>query len=384
MSQNNFSNNSNNNANMANAINDNANTVFEPLENSYGGLNRNLDCPSYSQIPVKYSQQLDYDHQIELPVDYSCLQKELLVIDSSDRSNNKETPGCYTVYLNRSLKNVFSIELVGGKLPNPCYNVTTCNNRLVFQETREEVGQCRSKSVFLTPGDYSALTLANKLQDAMNEVGKNHYTVTVDNITKIFNIKSDNANGENVFNLIFTDAEEFTENSAFIDREVSGITCSKQRIKFDVKDQRIGQTRRLYIQKSIGRLLGFPPKNYCGQLNYSAEHCYNLNPFDYVAIFINDYGIVRSVNNKIDGAFCVIPLDSTTNTFDVNTRDVDNIRHLRHFYPLEHEISKLSIKFITNTGEIFDFNGQDNVLILEIGTTSGQPIYKGAPIRGRV
>ena len=61
-----------------------------------------------------------------------------MLLDSRDRNTDKDEPGrSYTIKLNTVFKDVHAIELIGARLPNPCYNVTKTTNKLYFQETQD-------------------------------------------------------------------------------------------------------------------------------------------------------------------------------------------------------------------------------------------------------
>ena len=167
------------------------------------------------------------------------------------------------------------------------------------------------------------------------------------------------------------------ENHGFIGQTFASSDCRGQVVKFNIKTQEVGCMRRVYLKKTIGKLLGFKAENLYGSLSYTSHYCFNLNPFSYLALFINDYDRVRSPNNKIDGAFCLLPFDDGCCYFDVTTHNIDNVHYIKYFNPPINEISKLTVKFVDPDGNIFDFQGKDTLLILEVGCMFGQPILRG-------
>jgi len=347
------------------------------IHNAFDGLNRNLDCPTHHQFEAKYNKQYGYEHEITTGLDHIDRYPVTLLIDSNDRNFEQDTPGHYTIKLNRTLKNVYSIELIGGKLPGICYNVTANNNIVAFQETCDQVESGKFFRVVIPPGDYTPLALANTIVSEMNKVGDNTYRVTVDPISKKFTFTVQ-TNGDvkftGIFNLIFTDRCEFVGDAGFMDRQVVTEDCRGKLLRFDVKDERYGCSRPVYLKGSIGRILGFNTTNLTDETSYTAQNCYNLSPFDYIVLFVNDFDRVHSVNPKVDGSFCVVPLDSVTNSFDTSTRNIDNVRYVKFFYPELKELSQITIKFVDSFGNIYDFNGSNNALIFEIGCSFGQPI----------
>ena len=346
------------------------------LEQQFHMLNRSITRPNYSQLPITYGRQFGFEHQIDPDLSFSDLYPVTLLIDSQDRNTDKEEPGHYTIYLNETLKNINSIELTGMKLPNPCYNITIYNNILLFQETEEQVDSDTFYRVSVPPGDYNPVVLSNTLSRLMGEVGSSKYTVKLDMNTKRYTISTDDNVGTGIFNLIFTDRAEFMGDHSFIDSQIIDQDCRGKTIKFDVKNVRVGNQRQVYIKNSIGKLLGFKAQNLFGKTSYTGQYCYNMNPFSYLCIFVNDYDRIHSVNSHVNGSFCLVPLDDSTSTFDVDTRELDNNRFIKYFYPPIKEISKFTIKFVDSQGNIFDFGGQDNFLVFELVCTFGQPILR--------
>ena len=138
----------------------------------------------------------------------------------------------------------------------------------------------------------------------------------------------------------------------------------------------VGCKKGVYLKGCIGKMMGFAPAVYSGLMSYTGPYVYNLKLFDYIALFVNDFDRIDSPNENIDGSFCIFPLDSDTGTFNVTAKDVDNVKYIKYFNPPINEISKLRIKFKTPTGEIFDFVGQNHLLIFEINTLFGNEIIK--------
>lgn len=337
-------------------------------------LNRTLDCPSHHQLDTKYNRQYGYENELRTDLDYADRYPVTILIDSSDRNFERESPGCYNIKLSRPLKNVYSIELIGGKLPGLCYNVTEHNNILGFQETEDQVANGRFYKACIPPGDYSPSALTNAVANAMNRVGNNCYKVTIDCTTKLFTICAKDDKFTGIFNLIFSDKCDYVGDAGFVDRQITTESCRGPPIQFDIKDERYGCTVPVYLKGSIGRMLGFSPTNLCGSKTYIGQRPYDLSPFDYIALFVNDFDRVQSVNAKLDGSFCIIPLDSVTNSFDTSVRNIDNIRYIKYFYPMLKEINQISIKFVDSNGNIYDFSGFNNALIFEIGCSFGQVI----------
>lgn len=347
------------------------------LSEAFDPLNRNISRPNYSQLSIAYQKHYPFDNQIDNDLPYGDIYPSTLVLDSQDRNTEKDEPGNYTIHLNKTFKNVQSIEVTGIKLPNPCYNITNNCNQLSFQENQEQLERGTYYTIEIPPGDYSPSELASTITKLLNQIGENKYHVKLDNTTKKFTIISHNKKNTDIFNLIFTKQTEFMGDHGFIGQPFVSRDCLGKVVKFDIKSQEVGCQRRIYLKRSIGKLMGFKAENLYGGLSYTGQYCFNLNPFSYLALFINDYDRIISPNSKIDGAFCLVPFDDSCCYFDVSTRNVDNIHYIKYFNPPINEISKFNIKFVDPEGNVFDFQGKDTLIVLEIGCCFGQPILRG-------
>lgn len=346
------------------------------VNQAYDSLNRQINNPSYSQIPIAYNKKIAYENNIDNNIPYDNTYPYSVLIDSRDRNSDKEEPGYYTIKLNSVFKDVHAIELIGARLPNPCYNVTKDTNKIYFQETVDQVKQNQCYQSSIQPGHYNVLTLASSIEESMNNVGKSKYKVEYNHITKQFTIISDNLLGSGIFNLIFTSDTEYINDRNFMDQEHITTNSCGQILKHITKNIVTGSIRNIYIKGSIGKVIGFKPLNLIGLLSYTGQYIHNLNPFGYLGLFVNDYDRIKSVNKSIDGSFCIIPVDNETGSYNINTRDVDNAKFVKIFNPPIKEICKFTIKFVSPDGTIYDFHGQDNMLLFEVHCNFGLPIIR--------
>jgi hypothetical protein len=92
---------------------------------------------------------------------------------------------------------------------------------------------------------------------------------------------------------------------------------------------------------------------------------YNLNPNNYVFLVIPDLNYIEPVQNKDipDNAFAKILLPGDSNRILYNTY----VSTSKVYYDyLFNNLKELEIAFVTNSGDLFDFNGSDHSFTLEI------------------
>lgn len=359
-------------------------TCGSPIGASTAALNRKLDNPpDYSQVPLIDTKQFAFEHQIDLDQEYGDIQPYSLLIDSRNRNHNCEDPGHYTISI-PPVRYVNAIEFVGGKFPNPVYNIGKHNNCFYFQETPEQVKNLCFHKVELTPGGYNAIALATKLGEGMRDVGQCEYTVKIHPITNKFHIKTDDSIGTGIFNLIFALGREPTNDAGVIDQELIGSDKYCQPIRFSVKSIPTGSPQNTYMPRSIGPVMGFRPVNMVNELEYHGHNPFDPYPVRYLSMYVNDYERIHSVNKNCDGSFCQIALEDTTCCHNVHFRNIENIKYIKYFNPVLKEINKITIKFVDPDGNVYDFNGRDNQLIFELSTNFGPAILrKGDPTVAR-
>jgi hypothetical protein len=108
------------------------------------------------------------------------VRKTTVVVNSRDRQIlSYPSTNTFRFVLRRPLKEIVSIELVNGSVPGLIYTINRGWNTFSFQEGPLVYG------VALTPGLYTATTLATELQTRLNALGlTNTYTCASDPITQ--------------------------------------------------------------------------------------------------------------------------------------------------------------------------------------------------------
>ena len=167
------------------------------------------------------------------------------IIWSEDRNYTLyPTPSNYIIKLKDIYKNVTSVTLFNASIPNTAYLIGERNNLIYFRET-----SCEKLVAEIPVGDYKSTSLlAEAIGNAMTDVSiransnGNHstYTVIVDELTNKFCFSSDLIGGDHIFGLCF----------------------------YGCSEPHDGKTRAVYPPRSIGRIVGFPRKDFlyaCGK-----------------------------------------------------------------------------------------------------------------------
>ena len=285
------------------------------------------------------------------------MDTDTIVIDSASRNWDKENNNDYTLFLGQTFNYVHSIELIDGYLPASGYIVNNYNNMIHFQEAQHP-----PISATVKPGNYEIRQLLASLATAMTESSLNHYKY-VCNFNKITNKVTITCDHE--FNLIFSDNTEVVgERGVMETMVVNPVTNRKEIQKVDVSD-----SRHKYITDSIGKILGFKPINLECRKRYTGQMVYNLQPYQYLAIFLNTENadnfkniIAPSPDKGANDAYAIATLSD--GCYKLN-QVVDNGRYSKGFNPPIH-FNKLKIQIRTVDGQLYDFNGIDHHLIFEI------------------
>jgi hypothetical protein len=273
----------------------------------------------------------------------------VVAIGSRDRDYNLyNTTNTYKINLSKQYKEVTSIELVAADIPNTGYVVESTRNLIHFQDTIDQIATESYYEVELPIGNYpisadTGLSITKNIQDQMNAATTSGsvYEVSVDTYTNLITIEQ--TSGSEVFRLLFKGKEENYES---------------------------GKKKTLYRKNTIGHLIGYERKDYTGELTYTGTYAYNLTIDNYLLMFVNDYSRIDSVNSNVQDAFCLIPLDTSINNFSYakNCDYIRNDRYVKVFSEPLPELSKIEITFTDASGNLFNFNGHDHILMFEITT----------------
>src|ERR1700678_3799195 len=107
-----------------------------------------------------------------------------LTINSLDRNANSNSTTDFNVNILPAITNAKKFTLASASIPNTTYNVTSTNNTLYWTDSTTT-----NFTATISPGSYSATTLASAIVTAMNSVSANYlasystttYLLTVSN-----------------------------------------------------------------------------------------------------------------------------------------------------------------------------------------------------------
>lgn len=260
--------------------------------------------------------------------------KHTLLIDSRNRDRAQDPQSnMYRIKLADNgycYEDIVSVELVTAEIPRSDYIVTQQNNLLHFQESQNDEDFCVAE---IDEGNYTPESLRQALEQAMIGASRNDiiYRVELDNIKSKFLFRSP-AVYPLEFNLLF----EENDND------------------------------ELEITRSIGKLLGFEPKNLYGENEYVAQNCYDFHSDKYLLIQCEELMNISNVLNPTAGKFLAkILLDVPHGETKYFMRSNLN-RYICKFDPPLTQLKSLSFSFRTYDGELYDFRGCENSMTLEI------------------
>ena len=288
-----------------------------------------------------------YNNQnLSLQSDLDNVTSQLLLIDSNNKSNPSDTNSKYTVDMPENFQYVTSVQLVDYKIPVCNYNITEYNNYIFFYENpicgededlensylnrRRSSGGYSDRSERLSAtikcGKYTISDLLKHLSHAMSAVSENkyRYILLVDNITGYITIK----------------------------------TKSSKSFDIDFSDDR----------SLMHKVLGFNNKMYSCRSSYTSDKAFDLEGSKFISISIttnNDTAFkkVVSTGNASNGCFTIIPTDE--NYFN------DNVFMKVDFNPAI-SFGKLTLEFRDDDGNLFNFNGRDHYLLLDVKKCFGR------------
>jgi len=264
----------------------------------------------------------------------------IYVVDSRDRDESVyPDPNSYRIRT-PEYKDVVSISLEDAQIPITGYVINENNNMLYFQEEMD-ITQIAEIPI----GNYDSDELATAIEDALNATSANGitYSVVNDTLTSKYIITS-GAVLPFIFNLLFFGGLE----------------------SFSSVNEPNKNSEAIYIDNSMGPVIGFDKKNYTGSLSYSSKFVYNLAGEKYIIMYIEEADMIEANQSSIHRGFAKITLNAPFGS--IKFYDNKDRIYEKFFSPTIGKLSNLTIKFRTYNGDLYNFNGQDHSFTLKIVT----------------
>jgi len=280
-----------------------------------------------------------HDFLIEKPEELKRLEEELLnsydycqllTIDSRDINYDIDNINNYSICLERPIKNVNTIELLSAEIPNTNYIINEYNNLIYFRELNSQINNNEYYQAEIQIGNYNISDLLTEIQNKMNSTGSSSYTLSLMN--NHIKISSDLTGGDGIFNLYF-----------FGGYENHGL-----------------KQRRVYLERSMGNILGYDMINLTGENNYVAGKPYDLSGYKNLYLHIDNIKYENIYHNK---SFSKIPL-----------LGVNQIKYFKshHDYNSTHILSPtmdldiLKIRWTDESNNLYNFRGINHSLTFKI------------------
>lgn len=347
-----------------------------------------------------------------------------LVIDSRDRDYNKyPNSNEFRVEITEEYRDVTSLELVYGQLPNNYYNIKNSNNNFIISE-KNKIYQ-----IGIPEGSYNNEKLLQTLNGSNGNLFKaleNKYNFSSNNNNLKFRIQS---NGEFIYNLDYefnSDCNScpvksidkmlgFINNKYFSQViDLSYIHVGKNDIinldKNSENDYRLYKIKasssshinldfkEIFIKGDYFKIKASPMEYSCRVYNIlnsntieiemlesnnpmplylngnifdnihilTSPNIYNIENKDYVILKISDAKLVNSLTPSVNNSYTIIPLKNNNNTI-INQSTLPEHGITKYFNPPLGKLFWLDLKFLSYDGSLFDFNGQEIMLMFVVG-----------------
>lgn len=371
------------------------------------------------------TNEYDYNSVIIKPPDRNITHGTItktLVIDSRDRDYNKYPhSNKYRVEITEEFRDVTSLELVYGQIPNQNYNINNSNNRFYISENN------LLNNIVIPEGKYTNDELLNKLNgkdgNIFNDL-KNNYNFSKNKNTLKLRIQSNNlASDQFTFNINYentSDANPFSSidkklgfsNNVYRSEivDLSYVYVNKNNIVYldnsenDYKIYKIKATsvtnhnldfKKIFVTGDYFILDGGNIKYSCriykilnentieiesldnnnpialfGNIfeNISilySSNIYNIEKDDYVILKISEAKLVNSLSTSVNNAYTVIPLYQNTSTI-INQSTLPEHGITKYFNPPLGKFFWIDIEFLNYDGSLYDFRGQENMLMFVV------------------
>jgi hypothetical protein len=282
---------------------------------------------------------------ILLPLGPSKRKQHTMLLEINSRDRNLSAypnPSNFRVRLQRPLKDVCSIQLVGGTLPTRFFNVDTGWNQFTFREGTTDY------TVTLSPGRYTATYLGVEIASKLNTLTRaspahgNTYSVQISPITDQMTITRDH--GSQSFAFLFA----------------SGIHV-------DVLDR----NNALIELNSPRKLMGFLLQDYSDSNGIiTGPQAVDLDfLLNRLYLFINhettqDFGMIERSSGRLN-PHAILYMDDPMKLYKTFTKDLFQPVYSATPTPIAR-ISALDVALRDEFDRLINLNGRDFTLLLEI------------------
>jgi len=384
----------------------------------------------FSNTVNPHIQQTKYDYSTEIikPPErnktHGTITKQI-VIDSRDRDylkypdSNKDR-----VEITEDFRDVTSLELILGQIPNTFYNISNQNNKFYISE-----GDTAIQNISIPEGQYNneqLLDVLNGSKGDLFESLKNKYNFTRNVYDLKLRMQSNNSFSDQfVFNVNYEydsgclpcKVESVDRSIGFLNKtyysylvdltfisvpagQIIGLTKLSEddyklyKLKaessttksldfrsifvvgdyFILKNGGVPYSCRIYEIKNDDTIVlesidGLDPTVLSGNIfqNISiieSPNVYQLNNKPYVILKISEAKLLNSINAS-NNAYTIIPLLNNENTI-VNQATTPVHGVIKYFNPPLGKLLWLDVEFLNYDGTLFNFRGQENMLMFQI------------------
>ena len=254
-----------------------------------------------------------------------------IIIDSQNRDQTKwPNPNDYVVDLSTTFRDIVSLELLNLVVAKSEPTINSNNNSFSFAEDQSSVTSKNFTNITIPNGQYSASDLLTVLAQEMTNASTQGvtYTATQDSKTGRMTLTASGGSASSPVLSLNSDS----------DNNISQM--------LGVKSQSVT------FQGGSARLTGSQAMNLSGQK-------YILMEMDGIS---NNYG----TSDASQGSFAQIVVADIEYGQYKHLRGVDWGRCLVRFNPLLPKLSRFHIRFKRSDGKLYDFDGVDNSMVIEL------------------
>lgn len=368
----------------------------------------------------------DYNQTIIKPPDRNVTHGTItkhIVIDSRDRDYLKyPDSNQYRVEITEEFRDVTSLELVLAQVPNTFYNISENNNKFYISELNNPL-----EGIEIPEGQYDNELLLQVLNGKNGNLFSNlnnKYNFTQNNNNLKFRIQSNNSTGEsfiynlnyeqntscspckiqsidktigflnktymsNEIDLSYIDITAITALSTLSEEDYELFKLTASSATLEILDfRKIFNKGDYFLLESGGTTYSLRVYEIKNDFTLHVENIGTTNPAGLSGEIVNNISVLESpnvyqINNKpyvilkvteakrlnsinaSNNAYTVIPLLNTKSTiFNRGTSPVHGV--IKFFNPPLGKLFWLDIEFLNYDGSLFNFRGQENLLVFEI------------------
>jgi hypothetical protein len=304
-------------------------------------------------------------------VNSNDLRKQIINVDSRFRSNQSDPTSNFTFNLERPYKNLIRLRVASVEIPNTSQTITTANNCFIVK-AYDITGIVRTVTIKLPVGNYTSVTIMNKLQELLITEIRNPFgiylTAELDTINGLVTFTH---NGVSTYPVVGASPAPTASAKPFIIDFCECIPNDKRKENFNGFGTNLGFKKDFYRVTNLKQTTTTPILD---TYSITSEGCLDVVGNTYMFLCVNDYHCVEQKTNT-NYIQCLAKIIIREEKYMVIYDDGSSLLSNEIIFTKPTDLKILQVKLVDPYGDIIDLCGMNFSFSLEITEVLNTKLY---------